>query len=364
VRRFRWWWAPAVAFFALMVFNVQDLLRAAPPTRPDASDREAARRTASSPRGVIDEREDVASPEIVSGPGVIEPAAPETGVGAAVPGRIARIAVAEGELVAIGAPLVELDATVERAAAEATEAEVAAARAQLAQVVRGSPDEEVRAVVADAETARLRAELSRGVADRLAKAMAAGGVTRDEFERAEGVANADASTARAADARRGAVLAKARREDVQLARARLAATEARRDQALAALERLTVRSPIAGEVLTVMRRAGEYYQPGAEPLVVIGDTSTLTVRMDVDERDLGRVEVGARATVRANAYPGVEFGGRVIRLGRRMGQKRVRTDEPGERHDTKVLQVIVALDDRAGLVVGQRVTCWVGGASP
>ncbi|MCA9679229.1 MAG: efflux RND transporter periplasmic adaptor subunit, partial [Myxococcales bacterium] len=104
-------------------------------------------------------------------------------------------------------------------------------------------------------------------------------------------------------------------------------------------------------------RAGEYYQPGGEPLAVIGDTSTLTVRMDVDERDLGRVAVGAAVVVRANAFPGVRFTGRVQAVGRRMGRKRLRSDEPGERNDTKVLEIVIALDDPRGLVVGQRVTC-------
>jgi HlyD family secretion protein len=99
------------------------------------------------------------------------------------------------------------------------------------------------------------------------------------------------------------VVAGSRREDVQLARAQLTAAEARRDQARAALDRLTVRAPIAGEVLQVKYRAGEYYQPGAEPLLVLGDTRALRVRMDVDERDVARVALGDAATLRVSACP-------------------------------------------------------------
>jgi HlyD family secretion protein len=130
----------------------------------------------------------------------------------------------------------------------------------------------------------------------------------------------------------------------------------------AALDRLIVRAPIAGEVLQVLVRAGEYYQPGAGPLVVLGDTRELRVRMDVDERDVGKVAIGNAVTVRANAFAGVDFTGKVVEIGRRMGRKNVRTDDPTERADTKILEVLVALESPKGLVIGQRVTCYVQGA--
>jgi multidrug resistance efflux pump len=51
------------------------------------------------------------------------------------------------------------------------------------------------------------------------------------------------------------------------------------------IERLTIRAPAAGEILKVDVRAGEYAQAGVlpKPLIVMGDTTTLNVRADVDE---------------------------------------------------------------------------------
>ena len=43
-----------------------------------------------------------------------------------------------------------------------------------------------------------------------------------------------------------------------------------------------------------------------------------------------------------------------------MGRKNVRTDDPAERNDTKILEVVLALDAAEGLIVGQRVTCYLG----
>ncbi len=164
---------------------------------------------------------------------------------------------------------------------------------------------------------------------------------------------------KAADARRSAALAGSRREDVLAARARVSGAQARRDQARAILDRLTIRAPIAGEVLSVKVRAGEYYSPGAGEAVVMGDTRVLRVRMDVEERDIGKIRKGLYAYITADAFPGQRFPGRVIEIGRRMGRKNIRTDDPVERIDTKILEVIIELDkrepDQGTLIPGLRV---------
>ncbi len=264
---------------------------------------------------------------------MIEPRDKQTNVGAAVAGRIAKIVVVDGQVVKMGDELLELDSAVERAALAAATADAEAAAAQLSRAVRGSRAEDIQAAMGDADTAKARAELSRGIAERVTKV--------------------------AAGARRQVVLAGSRREDVQLARAQAAAAEARREQARAALDRLIVRAPIDGVVLQVLFRAGEYYTPGGGAAIVVGDTTELRVRMDVDERDVGKVALGASVTVRANSYPGLDFQGKVVELGNRMGRKNVRTDDPVERNDTKIREVVIALAAHDGLIVGQRVTCFV-----
>jgi HlyD family secretion protein len=42
-----------------------------------------------------------------------------------------------------------------------------------------------------------------------------------------------------------------------------------------------------------------------------------------------------------------------------MGRKNVRTDDPVERIDTKILEVVLELDDAQTLVPGQRVMSYV-----
>jgi HlyD family secretion protein len=42
-----------------------------------------------------------------------------------------------------------------------------------------------------------------------------------------------------------------------------------------------------------------------------------------------------------------------------MGRRNVRTDDPVERIDTKILEVVFQLDDREGLVPGLRVVGYI-----
>jgi hypothetical protein len=81
--------------------------------------------------------------------------------------------------------------------------------------------------------------------------------------------------------------------------------------------------------------------------------------MDVDERDIDKVKLGSTAYVVVDAFPGKRFPGKVAEIGRRMGRKNVRTDEPTERLDTKILEVVVDLDEPKGLVPGLRLTAFV-----
>ena len=82
-----------------------------------------------------------------------------------------------------------------------------------------------------------------------------------------------------------------------------------------------------------------------DPVVTVGDVSGLRVRAEVDELDVARVRVGQRAYARADAFGDRRFFGRVTQLGQALGKKHVRTEQPSERVDSKVLQVLIDLEE-------------------
>jgi HlyD family secretion protein len=337
---------------------------AGPLVTPIQKDVLKADRTAQSRVGGADEQQ--ALPEkgdVIGGNGIVEPAQRETRVAAQVTAIVKQVLVKEAQTVKAGDLLVQLENGVELAQLQSAEAEASAERASLTRTLKGLRVEDRDAVDADAQAAKARAELSQGVLSRTEQLAKSGAATPDELERARRQAQQDAAALKANEARLRAAEAGSRGEDIAFQRARVLAAEAKVAQAKAQVERLAVRAPIDGEVLQVKVREGELYTfQGSEPLVVMGDTRQLRLRMDVDERDIARVALGAQAWATADAFGTQRFPGRVVEIGRRFGRKNVRTDDPIERNDTKILEVVIQLDGNERLVPGQRVTCFVKAA--
>jgi multidrug resistance efflux pump len=211
----------------------------------------------------------------------------------------------------------------------------------------------VQSAQAVLENARREAERRRSLADHQM-------ISRDEaerYERAYQVAQAEFSRA---SQEFSLVDAEARVEDRHRAEAALAAAQAQRKEARAYLEKTYIRSPMDGVILRKFRHAGESVSTQFDsPVVTLADDSTLRVRLDVDETDVSRLHVGQAAYVTAEAYGDRRFTGHVIRVGRILGKKNVRTDEPSERVDTKILETLVELDPGEVLPLGLRVDSYL-----
>src|SRR5262249_3453147 len=100
-------------------------------------------------------------------------------------------------------------------------------------------------------------------------------------------------------------------------------------------------------------------ESGESLIFVMADTSRLRVRADVDESDVAKLAVGERVWVHADAYGDRRFGGGVTRGGQSLGRKNIRTDEPTEKRDTKILETLVDLDPDVQLPLGLRVDVFI-----
>ncbi len=114
----------------------------------------------------------------------------------------------------------------------------------------------------------------------------------------------------------------AARQEVDDAAAKEASAKAARAEAEAAarqahrqIERASVRSPLAGVVLKVLRKTGELVDgTPATPIAEIADTSELELVADVPAQDLVRLRRGALATLKLSAMPDREFKASVSRV--------------------------------------------------
>jgi HlyD family secretion protein len=133
-----------------------------------------------------------------------------------------------------------------------------------------------------------------------------------------------------------------RKATLEIAEARNAEAKAKVDALRTELDRRTVRAPVNGTILQVKVRPGEYAPAQAldNPLMLLGDLSTLHLRIDVDENDAWRVspEAKARAFVRGNSQLATDL--EFVRIEPYVLPKRSLTGASAERVDTRVLQVV------------------------
>ena len=345
-----------VAGAAAVVASIFSTLRSSDADVPRRKEHAAAVRVARATQGGEDVRAPLSARGAVAGQGLVEPADREVKLGAPGSGLVTQILVAEGDVVRACQPLVRLEDEVERAQVASAAADLRSAEAQLARARAGRRPEEVNAMDADARAAAAREALAHATRERSEKLRRQGAITEDEYDRARFSAEVDTASHEAGRARAKAAAGGWQR-DVAVAERQVAQSRARFDEARARQERLTVRAPRAATVLQVVVRQGEYYNTlGGGHLVTIGDLSKLRVRVDVYERDVGKVALGQRGAVTVEAFGDRRFSGKVVDIARRMGRKNLRTDEPTERIDTRIREVVLELDDGHELVPGLRAT--------
>ena len=124
-----------------------------------------------------------------------------------------------------------------------------------------------------------------------------------QLEFAEQVKDKRAISAEELTRRRSAV--ETARAELDEVRSEVAAAESQVQSVQVELDRSIVRAPLDAEVLQVKVRVGEFAPAAAtaNPLILLGRSKPLHVRVDVDEHEAWRVRAGAQAIghVRGNA---------------------------------------------------------------
>jgi HlyD family secretion protein len=298
--------------------------------------------------------------DVAAGPGLVEPRSEEIRLSAQIGGRLDRVVVDEGDRVTAGQVLAVIDNHDFRARVASAEAELGLRQAELRRIINGAriqERQEAAAVLSEAEAVLQNARIEQQRHQNLVGEGAISRAEADQAERAERVAQARVEAARQ---RLDLINADAREEDQARAESHVSLARARLEEARALYEKTFIRAPIDGVILRRHRKAGESVSTQFDsPIVTLADDLVRRVRVDVDEVDVASIAVGQSAYVTADAFGDRRFTGRVVRVGELLGRKNVRTDEPTERVDTKVLETLVELDDGRELPIGLRVQAFV-----
>jgi HlyD family secretion protein len=288
-------------------------------------------------------------------PGRVEPWSGEIKVTAPVVGRVGDILIKPNDVVAAGELLIRLqddELTARLATADATVAMRKRARNDQSASARAADRRRSEDAVADGERSivDLRAALDTALgAKRTGKGSDADIETsRTALTRAEDKLKQDRAELRRLQNDSNVPLPTANEGALNIARAEWST-------AAAVMEKMMVRAPLAATVLQVNARAGELASPSLpQPLLVLGDISSLRVRAEVDERDFGDIRIGQAAIVRAAAFRGREIAGKVSSIAPIVDAGRINRGQRNQT-DVNVVEVVVDLAEPGPLTVGMKV---------
>lgn len=317
--------------------------------------------------------------------------------GSRVGGRVVAVPVEEGDAIAQGDVLVQLDDGEAKALVAAADAQVAAreamlakleagataeqlaqaeaaarvAEAQLAMALKGARNEEIRAANAALDAAAAQRNVASQEFERIQNLLAKEVASQRQFDQAKaaleaaeagyrgakeqrdlvlsGARDEEIAMARATSERAEAALAEmrtgARLEDIEAARAARDGAIAERTRALIGVDEMRIVAPQAGIVESLDVRPGDLVRPG--PIVRVVDPEDLEVTLFVGAAMLGYLQVQQDITFTADAFVSEQFTGKIRRIASE-GEYTPRNLQTQEERVQQVFGVTVGLDSHGG----------------
>ena len=258
---------------------------------------------------------------IVSASGKIQPKR-FVNISADTMGRVTGLAVNEGDRVARGQFLLQIDPRNLRTRVQSGEAGLQAARSQA---------EQLRLALESARVAQRQAEDNHKRQQELWKA---GLTTRENLERAENELKMRQAELRTQE------------QQVQTQQLRMQQEQASLESARYDLSKVRIESPIDGIITRRNIEEGETVVVGTmnnpgTVLLTVADMSVIEAEVEVDETDIPTVRLGQAAKVTVDAIPDKTFSGKVTEIGNSPIQV---TGQAGATSQATNFKVVVTLD--------------------
>jgi HlyD family secretion protein len=294
--------------------------------------------------------------------GIVEARTENISVGSPTPGVVVDVLVTVGDDVKAGTPLFRLDDRQLRGDLAVKRARVGRAKSDLIRLEAEPRKEKIPVLVALVNEARAAVIRETDALARAEETFARKVTTeQDLVSRREALAAAQAALEKT-QADLDLLKAGSWQYDRDVAAEEVAAAAAEVAKIEVELDRLIVRALVAGRVLQVNVRPGEFVgTPPNQPLVMLGNVDLLHVRVDVDEFDIPRFRPQLPATAVPRGNLQVRYLLRFVRVEPFVVPKKSLTGDNTERVDTRVLQVIYEFDPSGlpPLFVGQQVEVFI-----
>lgn len=212
---------------------------------------------------------------------------------------------------------------------------------------------------AQAEIARMKAltEDARKNMQRNERLFKEGLISEKDMDASKTNYDANLAQSDSAKARKSAADARLKNSmaNIKIFEAQLSSAKVKIQESQAALNLLETQlkdteiiSPIDGIIVHKAFELGEMASAGAS-IYTIHDLKNIWTRVDIEETDIGKIKLGSRAMVKAEAMPDKEFSGAVIEIGREAGFATQRDVTRG-RSDIKTFRIKAGIKDSNGLL--------------
>ena len=262
--------------------------------------------------------------------GRVEPQAKIVALASEMSGVVAEIYVQEGQTLKAGQPLLTLSHSVK-------DAETALAESRLA-----TKKSQIKADEASLEENHIQAANYKRTCERLSRLAAQGAETRQSVDDAE-----TAFKKQEAELKRLAENLDVSRNQLRELQTEVALNRAER-------ERLTVKAPSAGVLLSLDAKTGAQLATGTS----IGDfapESPLTVLCEVDELYADRIATGSQAILRNQGSTAMLAKGKVIYAAPYLKKKSLFSDAAGDAEDRRVREVRIVIEQGKPLLINSRL---------
>lgn len=227
-----------------------------------------------------------------------------------VPGRIIELPIEEGQWVEAGVLLARLDGDDYRQRVRIDEATARVRQSNLALVLAGTREQELKASEQMMLDAKADLEEKKIDYERAQKLFGKDEVSTQDRDLARTALKRAQATYEAAEQRYNEAEEGSRKEDIAIARANLREARANLGMSRVNLDYTTLSAPSAGVITVRQAELGEVVVPGT-PVVTLADLDHIWLRAYLAETDLGRIRWGQDASITTDTYSGKQYHGKV-----------------------------------------------------
>lgn len=298
----------------------------------------------------------------ISGVGIVEASSENIFIGTPVNRIVDDVSVQVGEKVKKGDILLRLEDKDLVANLAAQQAAFKSTLARLQRLEAFPRSEDLLSAEAAVESAKSALDLAKEQNEMVARLSDPRAISQEERNRRQSNLQHAQAEWQQAQAALDKIKSGTWKPDIEIAQFEVQQEKANVERIEAEIQRTIIRSPIDGTVLQIKIHAGEFASPDITrtPLMVIGDTNALHLRVSINQLDIPYFKPEASAVAFLQGDATVKFPLEFVRIEPYLVSKQNLTNAITESVDTRVLQIIYKIkSEDAHIYVGQQMDVFI-----